>query len=155
MKKPDHAGVYIPPPLIYVAGFAAGKFLERFFRLRLPLNEPFLDVLGGVVMLCGIGIATAPFADFVRKRTAIVPIRPATTLVVSGAYRFTRNPMYVGLAAIYIGVCLVFEAPGSLLLLPLVLLVIDRYVVRREEAYLERRFGAEYLEYKSRVRRWV
>jgi len=151
----DNPGVRIPPPLIFVAVFLAGQLLQKLFEMHLPIREALADTAGIVVALCGAMIALKPFIDFARIGTGIVPIRPATTLVVSGLYRFTRNPMYVGLSLIYAGVSLTFEAPGSLLLLPVAIVIIDRYVIPREEAYLERRFGPEYVAYKQQVRRWV
>lgn len=153
--SPDNPGVRIPPPLIFLAVFLAGQLLQRLFDMHLPMREDSANAAGVAVGLCGALIALKPFIDFARIGTGIVPIRPATKLVVSGLYRFTRNPMYVGLSLIYAGVSLTFDAPGSLLLLPVAIAIVDRYVIPREEAYLERRFGSEYAAYKQQVRRWV
>ena len=85
----------------------------------------------------------------------MVPIRPATTLVVSGPYRFTRNPMYLAWELIVIGVGLAANAPWVILMAIPAALLTRRLVIDKEERYLETKFGAEYLDYKARVRRWV
>jgi protein-S-isoprenylcysteine O-methyltransferase Ste14 len=92
---------------------------------------------------------------FHRLRTAIIPFKPASRLVTSGIYRWTRNPMYLGMALIYAGVAILFDSPVALLLLVAVVVIIQRSVIAREEAYLERAFGDEYRVYKGRVRRWM
>lgn len=158
--RPVHAGVHFPPPLLFVVPFALGLVLHRWHRLTivpaasLPLVRA-VEVAGVVLMLAwAVGTATA-FGKFLRARTSILPFRPSSALVTSGPYRFTRNPMYVSMAALYIGGALALNALWPLLLLPVVLVVVDRAVIRREERYLMRAFGAEYDAYRSRVRRWL
>jgi len=80
---------------------------------------------------------------------------PATALVTTGPYRYTRNPMYLGLAFLYAGIALAFGLLWALAALPVVLLVVDRVVIPPEERHLEAQFGDEYRAYKSRVRRWI
>ena len=158
--QPAHAGVHFPPPLLFVVPFALGMFLQRWHGLTIvPPAIPSLvravEVAGVVLMLAwALGTATA-FGKFLRARTSILPFRPSSSLVTSGPYRFTRNPMYVSMAALYMGGALALNALWPLLLLPLVLVVVDRAVIRREERYLTRAFGKEYDAYRSRVRRWL
>jgi protein-S-isoprenylcysteine O-methyltransferase Ste14 len=90
-----------------------------------------------------------------RSGTTIRPDRASTRLVIAGPYKFTRNPMYVGMAIAYLGVAIADRSLASLLLLPVVLLVIRRAVIANEEAFLERRFGSAYTDYKTKVRRWL
>jgi protein-S-isoprenylcysteine O-methyltransferase Ste14 len=92
---------------------------------------------------------------FRRAGTHPQPWRPATALVVTGPYRFSRNPMYVGATLFYIGISFWVNSLWPLLLLPVVLVIMSRGVIAREEAYLERLFGDEYRSYRSRVRRWL
>ena len=87
--------------------------------------------------------------------TAIPPYRPTTALVTDGPYRRSRNPIYLGMAFIYLGVVSGTVSLGALVLLPLVILVMEFGVIRREERYLETRFGAAYRSYRSQVRRWI
>ncbi len=84
-----------------------------------------------------------------------MPWRPTTALVVGGPFRFTRNPMYLGTTLLYIGIAILAQALWALVLLPFVLMIVQRGVIEREERYLEGKFGADYLRYKQRVRRWL
>lgn len=95
------------------------------------------------------------FKRFWAVGTSVVPVRPTTAIVVQGPYRFTRNPMYLGLLLLYLGVAGWFGFAGPLVLAPVLVWVISAYVIAREERYLERKFGGEYLRYKTQVRRWL
>jgi protein-S-isoprenylcysteine O-methyltransferase Ste14 len=150
----DHADVRIPPPLIYVAGFVLGLALERFLPVLVLPKIPS-RVAAVLCIALGVTIAVWSVGLFRRERTSFVPINPATTLVIYGPYRFTRNPMYLGLVCVYLGISLWFGVFWALILLPAVMALIQRYVIIREEQYLERKFGGEYLKYKADVRRWI
>jgi len=82
-------------------------------------------------------------------------VRPTTALVITGPYRFTRNPMYLGFLLLYIGVSCWFGWIWPLLLAPLLVWLIRVFVIEREERYLDRKFGQEYWRYKAQVRRWL
>ena len=155
-KTVDGARVFFPPPLIYVAGLALGIAADRLAHLPgLGLQPALRDVLGTGFVVAGLLISFAGAGLFRRLGTAIVPYKPATRLVTSGIYRWTRNPMYLGMAVAYAGVAAFFGSLSSLVLLPLVLVTVQTQVIAREEAYLERAFGAEYEAYKKRVRAWI
>lgn len=150
----DQAGVRIPPPLIYIAGFVAGLVLEAAVSIAgLPLALAVAaGALGGASWLALDGWSMLLFR---RARTSPAPMQPTTALVSSGPYRVTRNPMYLGMAFLYAGLALAFGVIWALALLPVVLLVVDRQVIAREERYLEAKFGDEYRSYEGRVRRWL
>ena len=150
----DHADVRIPPPLIYVAGFVLGLALERFLPVLVLPKIPS-RVAALLCIAVGVTIAAWSVGLFRREHTSFVPIKPTTTLVIYGPYRFTRNPMYLGLVCVYLGIALWFGIFWALILLPAVMALIRRYVIIREEQYLERKFGGEYLKYKADVRRWI
>ena len=150
----DHADVRIPPPLIYVAGFVLGLALERFLPVLVLPKIPS-RVAAVLCIALGVTIAVWSVGLFHRERTSFVPIKPTTTLVIYGPYRFTRNPMYLGLVCVYLGIALWFGIFWALILLPAVMALIQRYVIIREEQYLERKFGGAYLKYKADVRRWI
>jgi protein-S-isoprenylcysteine O-methyltransferase Ste14 len=153
-KARDTAGVVAPPPLIYLAGLAVGFALEALLPgASLPAAVQWL--LGGALVVAGIALLASFNLAFSRKGTAVEPWKPTTAIVTSGPYRVTRNPAYLGMALIYVGIALMSEALWVLVPLPVVLAVIDRGVIAREERYLERKFGSEYLDYKRQVRRWV
>jgi protein-S-isoprenylcysteine O-methyltransferase Ste14 len=150
----DTAGVVAPPPLVYLAGLAAGFALEALLPgSSVPAAVRW--IAGGLAVLAGIALQTTFIAAFRRKGTAVEPWKPTTAVVTTGPYRLTRNPAYLGMALIYIGIALLSDALWVLVPLPLVIAVIERGVIAREERYLERKFGSEYLDYKRRVRRWI
>jgi protein-S-isoprenylcysteine O-methyltransferase Ste14 len=150
----DIAGVIAPPPLIFLAGLLIGFGLEAL----LPggsLPDPLRWVGGGLALAAGLGLQTTFIMAFSRRGTAVEPWKPTTAIVTTGPYRLTRNPAYLGMALIFVGIALLADAPWALLGLPPAIAVIDRGVIAREERYLERRFGAEYTNYRATARRWI
>jgi protein-S-isoprenylcysteine O-methyltransferase Ste14 len=92
---------------------------------------------------------------FRRAGTSMVPFNPTTVLVTTGPYRFSRNPMYLGMAFLYIALALAFGVIWALIVLPLVIAAVDQLVISLEEGYLVRKFGQPYCDYMARVRRWL
>ena len=121
--------------------------------------DPLPTIVSVIGAVAGIGgsmlLDGGAMRRFLRAGTPAIPFKPSTALVTSGHYRITRNPMYVGMASLYIGLAFAFGLIWAFALLPIVVVVIDRLVIAREEPYLERLFGEEYLAYKRRVRRWI
>ena len=150
----DVAGVPVPPPLIFVAGLAAGGVAELVRSTSGPSWPVSLTigVVGFVAWLLLDGVASMRFK---RAGTPVIPYKPSTALVVDGPYRISRNPIYLGMAALYVSLTFLLGIMWSLLFLPLVLIAVDRLIIAREEPYLERKFGQDYVEYKQRVRRWI
>ncbi|HEX6583088.1 MAG TPA: isoprenylcysteine carboxylmethyltransferase family protein [Thermoleophilaceae bacterium] len=151
---PDSAGVTVPPPLVYLGGLAVGFALEALLPGS-SLPGVVQWVLGGGLLVAGLALLASFNTTFHRKGTAVEPWKPTTAIVTTGPYRFTRNPAYVGMALVYVGIAVLSQALWVLVPLPVVLLIIDRTVIAREERYLERKFGREYLDYKGSVRRWL
>ena len=153
-NHPDNAGIKVPPPLIFAVPFATGLLLQHFFPVViLPATVKVIPALICVVTSAILGIWS--LAWFVRSHTNPMPTKPSTIVVTSGPYRFSRNPMYVSLALLYIGLGFGLDIFWALILMPLVVITIRYYVIAREERYLERKFGVEYLRYKKSVRRWI
>jgi protein-S-isoprenylcysteine O-methyltransferase Ste14 len=150
----DISGVIAPPPLIFLAGLAAGFGLEALLPGS-SVPDALGWILGGVLLIAGLALLFSFERTFTQKKTPANPWRPTTAIATDGPYRITRNPAYVGMALVYLGIALLSQALWVLLPLPFVLAIIDRGVIVREERYLERKFGQEYLDYKRRVRRWV
>jgi protein-S-isoprenylcysteine O-methyltransferase Ste14 len=150
----DISGVIAPPPLIFLAGLGVGFGLEALLPGS-SLPDALAWILGGVLLVGGIALVFSFERAFHRKQTAANPWRPTTAIATEGPYRLTRNPAYVGMALVYIGIAVLSQALWALLPLPVVLAIIDRGVIAREERYLERKFGQEYLDYKRSVRRWL
>jgi protein-S-isoprenylcysteine O-methyltransferase Ste14 len=146
--------------LLFAAGFLAGWLLDRRV-MRLPLlrmGEPVAAQLQFIALgLCVFGLAFSGWGllTFFRARTAIIPDRPASCVVVTGPYRFSRNPMYVGLTVLYLGLSGLTDSWWPLVFLPVVLTALWFFVIRREEKYLSAAFREEYANYCRRVRRWL
>jgi protein-S-isoprenylcysteine O-methyltransferase Ste14 len=153
----QNAGVKFPPPFLFVIAFLAGVAIDRWIAplsLAGARSRPLIAA-GWLMLLAGLAVTLWGLATFRMARTAIIPNRPARTIVASGPYRFSRNPMYVGVTALYVGLALLVNDAWPLLLLPLVLAALYTFVIRREERYLSSAFGTEYQEYCRRVRRWL
>jgi len=150
----DTAGVIAPPPLIYLGTLGIGLGLDAVIGTgSLP---PALRLTAGPAsIIAGVGLLGSFVEAFRRARTPIDPSSPTQTVVTDGPYRLTRNPAYLGMALTYAGIAIVANAPWALLPLPVVIAVIDRGVIAREERYLERKFGTPYVDYKRRIRRWI
>ena len=153
-QSADNAGVRVPPPALYALAALGGYALNRAWPLPMA-DTGAVRVAAWTLALAWAGLTVASVGIFRRSRTSIVPIRPATALVISGPYRFTRNPMYVGLAVLTVSFSLFTENWWPIVLLFPVLLVVRVFVIAPEERYLQRRFGSEYTDYTRRVRRWL
>ncbi len=150
----DKAGVVAPPPLIYLGTLIFGLLLGRRFptsflprKLARGLGVP---LLGGGALLLGWFERAMRQAD-----TPASPYKPVERIAKERPFRYSRNPGYLAMAMIYTGIASLANALWAVLLLPVALLAIQRGVIEREERYLERKFGEEYLSYKAQVRRWI
>jgi protein-S-isoprenylcysteine O-methyltransferase Ste14 len=150
----DAPGVIALPPLIFLAGLAVGFGLEALLPSA-SLAPALRWILGSVLVVAGLALMGSFLGAFDRAGTAVDVRKPTTAIVTTGPYRLTRNPAYVGMALVYIGIAVLSQALWVLLPLPVVLAIVDRGVIAREERYLERKFGSDYLNYKARVRRWI
>ncbi len=149
-------GVRLPPPLVYVAAFGAAWWLNQ--RIEFLIDGAGAgarqSVVGVALLACGLGGMAAGLMTFLQARTAVIPHRPARQLVTWGPYRWSRNPMYVGLTIAYIGLSVVLNLAWPLVMLPLALIAMT-FIIIREERYLDAAFGDMYADYCRRVRRWV
>lgn len=150
----DRARIVAPPPAIYLGILAIGLALEWFWPTR-PLGWAVRLGLGLPILLGGVlGLAWAVRAAW-RARTSVNPYKSTAAIAVDGPFAFSRNPIYLSDVLIYVGLALALNALWSLVLLPLLIWIVQIGVIVREEAYLERRFGEQYLRYKRTVRRWL
>jgi protein-S-isoprenylcysteine O-methyltransferase Ste14 len=153
-QNADNPGVIAPPPLIYAGALAMGLLANRRYRLAF-LPRGLSRVLGWPLIAGGLAVGYLGFSEMKRAGTNLDPREPTTTIVTGGPFRFTRNPLYLSMTLIYVGITALANALAPLFLLPIVLQLMRRGVIEREERYLERKFGEEYLSYKARVRRWL
>jgi protein-S-isoprenylcysteine O-methyltransferase Ste14 len=152
---PETAQVLIRPPLAWALAVVAGLVLDWLAPLPfLPEDWP-AGLLGAVVFVLALALAIWAIDTMTRAGTNVPTNRPTTAIVESGPYRFTRNPIYLGMFGGLIGLGIAFDNPWLLLLMAPFALVIRYGVVAREEAYLERMFGDAYRGYRRRVRRWL
>jgi len=153
-ERADTAGVRVPPPLIFFFFFSIGLALSHWIPTDY-MDAAAAHWVGGVLIAIGVVVALSAVYNFARAGTNLRPDRPSSALVRTGPYRFTRNPMYLSMTIVYVGVALMLQSVWSLVLLPVVIALIQTQVIRREEAYMERRFGADYVRLKREVRRWI
>jgi protein-S-isoprenylcysteine O-methyltransferase Ste14 len=152
----DSAQVRFPPPFVYLGFLLIGFGAERFVGLRtLGLDRLVGLGLGVLLFLAGLAVGLAAWGLFERVGTRVEPWRASTGIVESGPFRWTRNPMYLGMALNYAGLAIALDGPIALILLPVLMATIQTQVIAREEHYLEDKFGQAYLDYKARVRRWI
>jgi len=157
IHMPDHADVRVVPPLVYLGALVLGFLIQ--WRWPVPLvREKGIDVffaIGVALFVIGVWLVAQALRGFRAARTSPIPVRPTTALVLRGPYRYTRNPMYLGMLIVSVGITLAANALWPLVLVPAVIWIINRYVIVREEKYLSRKFGGEYEVYKRRTRRWI
>jgi len=153
-RSEDTPGVITFPPLIYLIAILCGWALEQAWATPAVPTGWRLG-LGGALSLAAVALALWAVPQFLRLKTNVSVHRPATALITLGPYRFTRNPLYLALALLHAGLGITAGLGWILLLLPAALLVVHHGVIRREERYLECKFGRDYLDYKARVRRWL
>ena len=154
----DGASVRIPPPVVYLVAVIAGGVVDRYLfplSLNLPGSVRFGAAAGATAI--GIGVMAGAIGLFKRTGQDPKPWESTPEIISTGVYRFTRNPMYVGMALLQAGIGLALASAWIIVLVPGVLAVVYATAVRHEEAYLdlEEKFGAAYLSYKSLVRRWI
>ena len=150
----DKPGIRVPPPLIYLLALLFGLLLDR--RMHVPFLPRGVARLLGWPLVGGAMALAAWFARTMRGADTTMHVnKPVSSLVQEGPFRYSRNPGYLSLTMLYAGIAVLRNALWVILPLPLVLYVIQREVIEREERYLERTFGEEYLAYKASVRRWV
>jgi protein-S-isoprenylcysteine O-methyltransferase Ste14 len=156
---PDHdgPGVSFPPTLFFVVGFGVALGLHDAWPLQLVTES--LEVVrrpaGTGLLIGGLILFWWGMSTFARARTGIMLERPANDLVMHGPYRFSRNPMYVGFIASYLGLGVLANSLWPLIALPAVVGLFVPFVIRREERYLRSRFGEVYEDYCQRVGRWL
>jgi protein-S-isoprenylcysteine O-methyltransferase Ste14 len=155
--RSNSPGVHVPPPLIYLAGFAAGWGLHQLWPIELVPESmtAAAGVTAAVLVTVGSVLAFAGLYGFARYRTALVPSMRASHLITTGVYRLSRNPIYLGFTWLYLGAALHNDVAWTLPFLLVVSWVMNRYVIAREEQHLTAVFGDAYRDYCRRVRRWL
>lgn len=152
--KPDNAGVKFPPPLIFLGFLLIGLYFDSAWWQG-QLAGTALMVAGGLIALCGLGQILISALGHRRVGTNIEPWEPTTVIVTTGLYGKTRNPIYLGLAFLHVGLAVAAGSVVGCLTVIGSIAVVQTYVIGREERYLEEKFGQPYVDYKAKVRRWI
>jgi protein-S-isoprenylcysteine O-methyltransferase Ste14 len=145
----------VRPPLVYLGSIILGLLLHFTWPLPLLVRQPVGALIGAGVVLVAVGLFITAVRTFRAAGTPVPGNRPTTTIVRSGPYRFSRNPIYLAFSALQVGIALWVGSLWLLITLVPALALMSLWVIPREERYLEARFSSEYLSYKSSVRRWL
>ena len=151
----DNSNAVVRPPIAWALAFVAGLGVDWLYPM--PFVPMFVAGawVGGVIFAIGFVLAIWAIVTIRRAGTRVETNKPTTTIVASGPYSFTRNPIYIGMFLGQTGLAVGFDSLWILAALVPFYVVIRYGVIAREEAYLERKFGDDYLDYKCRVRRWL
>jgi protein-S-isoprenylcysteine O-methyltransferase Ste14 len=149
-------GVYVPPPIFYVLTFIAAVFIQK----SIPISDMFFrmkttKVAGVIFLIIALFFLFRSLRQFFLTKNTVILIKPASSLQTTGIYSITRNPMYVGLAIVYLGITCFIGNWWNIIFFPFLILIVQEYIIKREEKYLGFEFGQEYEAYKNRVRRWL
>jgi protein-S-isoprenylcysteine O-methyltransferase Ste14 len=158
MAEQDAARVRVFPPGVPLVAVLLAVGINRLWRLDLGIGipVPLRYWLGGAIVIgAGVGLGLWSVVLFRRSGHSENPWKPTHAIEESGPFRFTRNPMYLQMVLICIGLSIAMMNWWLLALTPVVMWLLQRFAIRPEEVYLERKFGAAYLAYKSKVRRWI
>ena len=159
MKKAfcmDNPHIHFPPVIIYIILFFVSLILQKAIGLPVYFFKmTAVHAAGWLLVLCGFIVTSVAVAAFIRNKTTYSTMHPVTSLQTTGIYSLSRNPMYLGLLGIYTGMALIKGNWWTILLIPFLLIIMNQYIIRKEEKYLQRRFGEIYQEYKNIIRRWI
>jgi protein-S-isoprenylcysteine O-methyltransferase Ste14 len=151
----DTAQVLVRPPLVWALAAVVGIVLGWLVPLPFVPTAVPAAWLGGAVFALALALFAWAITTMTRGGSNVPTSRPTMSIVDAGPYRFTRNPIYLGMMLSLVGLAIAFDSLWSLMALVVFFLVIRYGVVAREEAYLERKFGDVYRSYRARVRRWL
>lgn len=154
VRNPARLLIHIPVPWVFVLSYLIGAGIEHFVPTGAKTLHG-LNAAGGVLFLFGAVIAGWGLLIFHKQRTTTTPGMRSSKLVTWGPYRFTRNPMYVGLVLAYLGEAGLLKQAWPVVLLPLTVAYVNYVVIPLEEARLHEVFPGEYEQYRSKVRRWI
>ncbi|MBV1921183.1 MAG: isoprenylcysteine carboxylmethyltransferase family protein [Pseudomonadales bacterium] len=155
MNKPlTHPDVHFPPPVLFAVLIALGWGLQALIALP-NFTVPFHGLLGGEFIVVGLGIIVWSATEFKRHKTTILPHKASSTIINSGPFKYSRNPIYFAFSMIQLGAAVLLANLWILLLLIPAFLIMTKFVIEREEAFLTQEFGQPYIDYKNQVRRWI
>ncbi|MFT3895000.1 MAG: isoprenylcysteine carboxylmethyltransferase family protein [Anaerolineales bacterium] len=150
----DHPQTKVDAPVLLVIAILITVLMQRFVPLPFLPSLPS-RLIGAILFILGVFLGMPALRGMLKAKTSPNPHRPTNALVFEGTYRITRNPMYLSMLVIYAGISVFFQNPWFILFLPILAWLFTTWVIIPEEKYLEQKFGADYLNFKARVRRWI
>lgn len=154
-NPPKTAEIFAPPPLLYLSTIAIGCASQIYSPHPITSSVPISLGIGGLLFVLSVFLARWSFITMRKIGTSGNPRETSTALAIDGPFRISRNPIYVAMTGMYLGISFLANALWLLVLLLPLLFIMHWGVILREERYLARQFGKAYLEYKSTVRRWL
>lgn len=151
---PDNAGVLAPAPVFFGVAIAVGYVLEWLVPTFL-LSFPNAALLGALLIAASVALVLFAVVPLSRAQTAIDARKPTTRIVTNGAFRISRNPVYLSLALLQVGLAFALHSVWFLLTAAVAIAITHWGIILREERYLERKFGDAYRRYAASVRRWI
>ena len=154
-QKEARPEVRFPPPLVFIGFIFLGLAADRLIPLPSPAIPEMIGWVGLALAIAELVLIASAIGLFRKAGENPEPWTPSATIIASGPYRFTRNPMYLGMTMIQLGFGLWWPSTAVLILVPVAMILIDRFVIAKEEGYLRETFGAAYDDYCRKVRRWI
>lgn len=154
-KKQDTPAVRIPPPVIVVVFLVIGLACDYCLEANFTASASWLNYTGLGLCVLGLSIMIWCAVLYRQAKTSILPHTADSNMIETGPFGWSRNPIYLSMLLMFVGISLIADAPAALLFVVPTYLALRYYVIAREEAYLTRRFADEYTSYQSRVRRWI
>lgn len=157
MNNPDSLSLRLiaPPPVMYIGALLLGVVIHVLSPISIFSATPAQEILAGFLLVLSGAFARWAFLTMRRLGTTANPKKPSETLVTDGPFRISRNPIYVAMTGLYIGLAFLVNSAWPLILLIPLLMLMQWGVILREERYLSWKFGSEYTAYSLRVRRWL
>jgi protein-S-isoprenylcysteine O-methyltransferase Ste14 len=148
-------GIRVPPPVFYLAALATGMALDYLLWPFPIFGAPSKYAIASILIVASVLIMPPVIMRFRRAATPFDVRKAASSLITDGPYRFSRNPAYVSLTLLYLGIGILIDSGWVLIMVIPVLFVMDMWIIRREERHPEAKFGERYLLYKGTARRWL
>ena len=153
-QHPQTPDIRLMPPLVYALALLVGLGIEQLLPLvYIPLS--WRSSTATFLIVWSFFLVAPSVMRFRKAATPFDVSKSATTLITDGPYRYTRNPGYLALTLLYLGLAVLFGSAWACIVVVPTALLLDRAVIRKEEQHLEIQFGETYLRYKERVRRWL
>jgi len=154
LKENETSGVLLPPPVVYFVFLLAGYWVDKY--LPLPFINTNMSFIAGIsIIVLSFILFGVVLLEFSRLKTSVDHRKPTNAIITTGAFRYSRNPIYISMVMLCIGISFLINSLWGFVATLLASIIITKFVIIKEETYLERKFGESYLQYRKAVRRWL